>query len=1075
MFPGPTGRPASGIDLPDNLAKTRGTVGTIRTWLSIALRGIWGRRGVTATILAVAVVATAAATVGPVYFNAAGTSILQDTVRSAPESGQVIDVTRQGDVTSAKLDSLAADVTGVVGASGAAANIARPIRAVELTGRLAGAPPATATTLAWRDDFCANLTMTEGRCPANTGEVVASAALAKKLGIHLGQRIDDKLRDNSGNPIMLTVTGLYEVPNPYSTYWSARPYFIALTGAGSENNKGPSYTDGLFTPRSTFTHAALFSQGTDVVDLPLRLDTLSYAASGSIDGLVDKLTAQVAEAQVNTTIPTVLGSASTSQQALTAPVFLVTVQLLVLCWLLLFLLVTDAAEARGNEVALAKLRGLTRRQTVLFGLSEQVVLMVVALPVGTLVGWLATRALAAAILRAGTPVPLVGLGWAAAAVAVAGGAIAALGAARRTLSRSVLAQWSHTASAGPQRGWVLDAVIGVLAVAALVELFVSGVLGNAGHNPLALLAPGLIALTVALLSSRALPLLSKAFFGRTARHGGLGGFLAMRQVARRPGAARTTVALTTAFGLVTFTIAAWSVVSGNIHDVAWTEVGASQVLTVVPPGATELNTIVDRLDPSGANAVTVERQTATDPNTGQVRTLLAVDPHRFAKVAYWREDYAPGSLASLTGQLDPPEPAPVLLTGDQLSVAVHANIASGASGAELYATVQGYLATGVTPVDLGSIDGNADGTFTAELPNCAPHPCQLRNLYLEPQNPTTPTFSMPGAPFAGTFAINGISVHDDSGWHPVDAGLGTAGHWQAKQSTGSEHKFALSPGRLSDTFNQRDYYSGSPADETLEPVDTPGVLPAIMTQSVLGSGGAKAVDTYGLDDNISLTVRPVAVATALPGAGENGLIVDRDYAELASAGAAVDVRDEVWLAPTAPSDFTAKLRAAGVAVLSATTATDTADTYSRQGPALALALFLADAAAAAILAAGGAVLGMHLAGRRRGYEMAALVATGARKRSLGGGLLIEQVMTLGFGALFGIGAGLLAAVLAVPSIPEFVNLPFNGGAPLRYQPSASELSTFLGIAVVLLAVAALASAGALIRSIRPEQLREAAP
>ncbi|HEV3361854.1 MAG TPA: FtsX-like permease family protein [Pseudonocardiaceae bacterium] len=1003
------------------------------------------------------------------YFNAAGTSILQDTVRAAPESGQVIDVTRQGDLTSRKLDALAANVHSVLGS---ASTVATPIRAVEFTGHLAGQPSLTATTLAWREDYCANLTITSGRCPTGAGEVLVGATLAKKVGIRLGQRIDDKLRDSAGNPIMLTVTGLYQVPNAYSTYWSGRPYFITLTGAGSD--KGPSFTDGLFTPQSTFAGAASFSQGTDVVDLPLRLDTLSYAAAGPIDDLVNRLTAQVTDAEVATTIPTVLSAASTSQQALAAPVFLVTIQLLVLCWLLLFLLVTDAAEARGNEVALAKLRGLTRRQTVLFGLSEQVVLLIVALPVGALVGWLATKALADAILRAGTPVPLVGLGWAAAAAAVAGGAVAALGAARRTLSRSVLAQWSHTATDTPQRGWVMDAVIGVLAIAALVELFVSGVLGNANHNPLALLAPGLIGLTIALLSSRALPLLSKAFFSRTARQGGLGGFLAMRQVARRPGAARTTVALTTAFGLVTFTIAAWSVVTGNIHDVAWTEVGAAQVLDVVPPDGTQLNTIVDKLDPSGANAVTVERQTATDPNTNQVRTMLAVDPQRFAKVAYWRGDYAPGSFASLANQLDPPEPAPVLLTGDQMSVAVHANITGGASGAELYATVEGYLATGLTPVDLGSINGETDGTFTAQLPDCAPHPCQLRNLYLEPQNPTL-DFSVVGAPFGGTFAINGIGEHDNAGWHPVNAGLGTAQNWQAVRTIGGTHKFTLAPGSLSDKFLQQNSYSGSQTNETLEPVDTPNVLPAIMTQSVLGGGGAKTADTYGLDDNISLTVRPVAIATALPGAGESGLIVDRDYAELAGTGTQVDVRTEVWLAPTAPADFAARLRAAGVSILSTTTATDTAGSYSRQGPALALALFLADAAAAAILAAGGAVLGMHLAGRRRSYEMAALVATGARKRSLGGGLIIEQVMTLGFGALFGIGAGLLAAVLAVPSIPEFVNLPFNGGAPLQYHPSASQLSMFLGIAVVLLAAAALASAGALIRSIRPEQLREAAP
>ena len=1025
----------------------------------------------TATILVVAIVATAAATVGPVYFTAAGTSILQDTVTSASASGQVIDVTRQGDLSATGLTSLVNGVKQVTAASPAAANLAAPIRSVELAGHLSFEPAAFTTTLAWRDGACAHLDITSGRCPTDAGQVLVSAVLARQAGLHLGQQLDDGLKDTSNQTIPLTIAGIYTVPNPYTAYWSNRPYFTTLTGTGTDN-KG--FTDGLLTPQSTFANTSPGSQGTDVVDLPLNLSTLNYDTSGPVNTLISQLTAQVQGDEVTTTIPTVLGQASTSQQALAAPVFLVTVQLLVLCWLLLFLLVTDAAEARGNEVALAKLRGLSRRQTVLFGLSEQVVLLIMALPLGALVGWLATKLLASAILRAGTPVPLVGLGWAAAGVAVAGGAIAAIGAARRTLSRSVLAQWSHTVSVTRNRGWVMDAVIGVLALAALVELFVSGVLGNATHNPIALLAPGLIALTIALLSSRALPLLSKAFFTRTAHRGGLGGFLAARQIARRPGAARTTVALTTAFGLVTFTIAAWSVVTGNIHDVAWTEVGSSQVLAVSAPPGTQLNSIVDKLDPSGSNAVTVDRETSIDANTSEVRTLLAVDPQRFAKVAYWRNDFAKNSLASMTGKLDPAEPAPVLLKGDQVSVNVNADIANG-GGAELYATVLGYQASGVTPVDLGPVNAATHGTFTADLPNCQQYACMLRQLYLEPNPPSDTSFN-PDDTFDGTFTVNGINVHDGAGWHPLDTGLGTSGRWQlVPTSKFDKNRLSLSGGALTATFSEFESFGGGGGGNVvLQPIYLPSQLPAIVTSPV-ATGGGDNINTHGLDDNLSLYVRPIGQAAALPGAGGDGLIVDRDYAELASTGLATDVTTEVWLAPTAPADFANRLRAAGVAILSTTTATDTASTYGRQGPALALALFLADAAAALILAAGGAVLGMHLAGRRRSYEMAALVATGARKRSLGGGLLIEQSVTLGFGAIIGIGAGLLATALAVPSIPEFVNLPFNGAAPLLYAPSASQLSTFLGVAIVLLAVAAVGSAATLIRGVRPDQLREAAP
>ena len=118
-------------------------MGTIRTWLGIALRGIWGRRGITATILAVAVVATAAATVGPVYFNAAGTSILQDTVRSAPATGQIIDVTRQESLDAGQLTALTAQVNAVLGASPSAGSFAAPVRAIELPGNLRGEPPSS--------------------------------------------------------------------------------------------------------------------------------------------------------------------------------------------------------------------------------------------------------------------------------------------------------------------------------------------------------------------------------------------------------------------------------------------------------------------------------------------------------------------------------------------------------------------------------------------------------------------------------------------------------------------------------------------------------------------------------------------------------------------------------------------------------------------------------------------------------------------------------------------------------------------------------------------------------------------
>ena len=102
---------------------------------------------------------------------------------------------------------------------------------------------------------------------------------------------------------------------------------------------------------------------------------------------------------VSTAIPATLQAVESSWRSVAVPVVLITAQLLVLCLLLLYLAVTDAIEARGPEVALAKLRGRGGWRTVAFGMSEPVALLALALPVGTLAGWGATAVLGRVLLR----------------------------------------------------------------------------------------------------------------------------------------------------------------------------------------------------------------------------------------------------------------------------------------------------------------------------------------------------------------------------------------------------------------------------------------------------------------------------------------------------------------------------------------------------------------------------------------------------------------------------------------------------------------------------------------------------
>jgi putative ABC transport system permease protein len=160
-----------------------------------------------------------------------------------------------------------------------------------------------------------------------------------------------------------------------------------------------------------------------------------------------------------------------------------------------------------------------------------------------------------------------------------------------------------------------------------------------------------------------------------------------------------------------------------------------------------------------------------------------------------------------------------------------------------------------------------------------------------------------------------------------------------------------------------------------------------------------------------------------------------------------------------------------VHVLGVRTAADADHALRRQGPALASVLFAADAGVAAALASIGAVSGLHLAGRRRRYELSALAAAGCPRRSLHAALWLEQATVLGSGLLAGAAAGVLAARLALPAVPEFVHPPAEPA--LLYGLDWPLLGSGLAaLALAALLVALLSSAGVMAR-LRPDQLREA--
>jgi hypothetical protein len=1029
------------------------------TRLAGLVRGLLHRGGSAVMIFAAALVAAAAAATGPAYYAAARTSILHDTVASAGYLGRGFEADQTGAVNSL-MDPLVADVQselgrGRGGQASAGRLFAPPVASLE--AEALDLPQDASIPLVWRSGVCAQLRI-RGSCPARRGQVVISSSLSSSLALSHPWRIGQRLALPGWGK--LTITGIYTPPDISQDYWFGRgPSYFPYEHPSRGPSLHPLLYDAMFTARATMAGTSRVTQGTAVLDYLLRPAHLSPA---DVPGLLARMNALINSEQLNaqqviatSDIPATLGTVEAGWNAIAVPVLLITAQLLVPVWLLLFLAVRDAAEARGPEIALAKLRGYGPWRSIVFGLSEPTLLLLIALPAGALAGWAVTAALGRVLLRPGTPVGLPPLAWAAAAAATAGGLTAMLIAAWRTVRRPVVEQWRRTGRRAADRGWVLDAVLLTGALAGLLDLVVGGHITSARRSVLGLLVPGLVGLAVAVVASRLLPVACRALFQPTSRDGGVGGlgaFLAVRNIARRAGGVRTTMVLTTAFALAGFAVAAWSVGRGNDQLIAGTEVGAPAVLTVsVPPGR-DLGTVVDRADPGGRRAAAVTRYTSLTGGSAGL-SVLGVQPQRFAQVAYWSHSLTAASLPSLAAALAPPAPPPVTLTGDAVRVTVRVRSLVPA-GAELAADVVVPTGTGLTPVSLGRLPARGTVTLTGRLAGC---PCTLHDLTVN-----LVTSQAPPA-VAGSLVFTRLQVHRGAGWAAVDAGLADASRWRPGIADHPPDVIRAVAGGLGWRFVAPG--TQSPA---IVVADRPAVLPAIVAAAL--TGGRRGTFTgVGLDGG-PLLMRPVAVAAAIPAAAGSGMIVDRRYAELAAAGNLSGVTDQVWVAAGARQLIEARLAAAHVRVLSVQNAGAVAARLGRQGPGLASVLFLADAAAAAVLAVTGAILGLYLSARRRRYEYAALVASGVAHRTLRRALLAEQLAVLGFGAVVGTAAGLAAAAVVLPNVPEFTG---PVAAPLSYTPPAGQLAVLLGVAAALMLAAAVAASVALVHGIRLSQLREA--
>jgi hypothetical protein len=446
--------------------------------------------------------------------------------------------------------------------------------------------------------------------------------------------------------------------------------------------------------------------------------------------------------------------------------------------------------------------------------------------------------------------------------------------------------------------------------------------------------------------------------------------------------------------------------------------------------------------------------------------LLAVDSRRLGTTASWPGGISRRRLATVARELSPAT-APVLrLPGTRVTLRATTR-AEGQTAHRLADVELGMWLTdaqgGTAIVSLGTLRAGAH-TYHAGLRAVCPGGCRIAGLGVLPAPRRTPPTSGGVQVTVTALSPGTTAALAPHGWRARAAGvhLGTA-------ST-QNLTLTVSATAIDDLANVN-ANAGLTAPMVAR-ADRPRTLPVVATRTLQALNDAAAtgtLPTQGLDGD-SLDVRPVVTSSALPRVGADGVMADLDLLSRAQVRPAIPgASDQVWLGPAAPADALRRLRAAGLDPVSDSRAATVFGRLQKTAPAVADD-FLLFATIAALLVAAASTLGaLGATTRERATELASLEVAGVPRRTLARSLGLEFVI-LALSALCGAAAGVLAAAMAVPSLPS---LPVAGLAPLHYGLPGTLLTVVTAVVIAAVALAAAAVTVVLLRRMSPALLRTA--
>lgn len=1021
--------------------------------LQLALRAIRWRAVASATVFVVAVVAILAATVGPIYLPAVDQVVLARHLQGASQFQRDVLVSRGTELGYAGLD-WDAEVRGLAAELARNHLFAQPVAEQQIDVTYAGPQPLKSYVV-YVEHLCAHLRIVRGNCLTgdSTDATVISANTAAAEHLTVGSTLVTAA--STGIEIPLRVVGVYRPVAPQGSFWE--PWYLFQYGQAAAPNQPPP-GDASFVTAAALSSRSQLVLETLSANVALLPGHVGYDEFGEVrrtiahvDSTLARLARQAGSgapaATLTTGLPALLDDTAKETSLAGTLVTVATAQLALLAIFLLYAVVANTTAAQGPEVALAKLRGRRTASILLQSVAQPVALVLAAAPVAALLAWVIVRLLAAHVLGHPVEVGFPPVAYGVAALGALAGVLAAVVAARRIVVTpvAVLMRLGDSAPGSPVRLLVADVAAVTIAVAGLIELETGGVLNSGKPNPLSMLAPTLLAVAVAVVVLRLLPLLARQLARWTRDSPRLATFLVVRQLLRRPAEARAVLLVAVAVSIAVFALTTWADSGHNRSLRALSSAGADTVL-YVRPGADvyDLRAAVDRADPSGHSmAVAVTRYSRLPP-------LIAVDTARFAAVGAWVPNNSSLPLQSVLHRLAD-RARPVTVTGTRLRLRVDL-VRHPRAPVRLALTLAEpdhiHVSRSVASVAPGI------GSYELSLPPACAGGCRITALNLS-------------APTEGEIrATIAASARSNGGWRPV-AALADPARWRGDGK--APVKLAAAGASLSLEVREVYDYWPSAVSATI-----PLSVPAVIGSARAGSESATQLDSVevaGLDRQ-AIFVDGAIRAVTLPQVSRGGVMIDFGAAlAMMNHRSAHKTQYEVWLSPDAPPDMVARLARQHVSVQRTIHAATYRSALDDSGPAFADSLFLLAALAATILAIGATAISRVLSVRRRAYELAALEAIGVSPRTLRRATAAEQGGVFGIGLLVGLAAGLVGSWLALPSTPVFVHTAT--GPPLVLGQPWALLAALTAAMVIVFVVVSLAIARMVEHAATPSQLRGA--